>query len=182
MMNIKTSFRYIYATIIFIITIMLVWTCIVKTQDYFQAQHVQAKPFSLSSNEKTEYRLLSDNQKTKKLLYVIIPNQGFIAKINCEHYLTTLCTDQDNQTQFRKINQVDLLAFKQHVYIQNINYTHTQNTQRKSFNFTSEEIQSFYQADIETLKYQLFTLVLFSFFALYVCFRILRNFRSFLQK
>lgn len=181
-MNVKTTFRYLYAVIILIITLMLVWTCIVKTQDYFQAKNIQAKAFSLSSNQQTEYRLLSDNQKTQKRLYVIIPNQGFIAKINCEHYLSTLCTDQDNQNQFRKINQIDLLAFKQHVYIQNIQYINTQNAQSKSFQFSQQQIQDFYQSDLETLKYQLFTLMLFSVFALYVCFRILRNFKSFLQK
>ena len=181
-MNVKITFRYIYAAIIFIISFMLLWTCIVKTQEFLQAQQVQPKKFSLSSNQTTEYRLLSNNQKPDQLLYVLIPNQGFIAKINCEHYLATLCTDQNNQTQFRRIDQIDLLAFKQHVYIQNIRYTNTQDLKPQSFQFTNPQIQAFYQVDIQQLKYQLFTLALFSLFALYVCFRMIRNFKSFLNK
>ncbi|OTG81041.1 hypothetical protein [Acinetobacter sp. ANC 4648] len=181
-MNIKTVFRSFYAAIIFIITLILIWTSIVKAQEVLQANHVQPRSFSLQSNEKIEYRLSSQRSKSDQNIYVHIPNQGYIVKISCAHYLQDICTDVDNQNQSRKILNLDLVAYKHNVYIKNLKYINTETMQQKAIQYTEQQIRDFYNTDIQNLKYQLFSMVLFSLFALYVSFRVLRNFKSFLAK
>ena len=161
---------------------MLIWTCVVKTLEFTHSSNNPDHILTLSSNAQTEYRLLSNNQKPDEKLWIVIKNQGYIVTLNCQHYLKTLCTDQDNQHPFRKIDHVTLQRFNDKYYIQDITYTNTQNMQQNTVKFSVQDIQSFHQADLITLRNQIITLSLFALFALYVCFRILRDFRKFLNK
>ena len=75
-----------------------------------------------------------------------------------------------------------LQRFNDKYYIQDITYTNTQNMQQDTVKFSAQDIQSFHKADLIVLRNQIITLSLFTLFALYVCFRILRDFRKFLNK
>ncbi|WP_086203021.1 hypothetical protein [Acinetobacter silvestris] len=164
------------------ITLILIWTSIVKAQEILHAQDVAPRFFNIQSNEKVEYRLSSHRAKPDQNIYVHIPNQGYIVKISCVHYLQDICTEADNQNQFRKILNMDLVAYKNNIYIKNLKYINTQNMQQKAIQYTDQQIHDFYHTDTQNLQYQLFSMVLFSLFAVYVSFRVLRNFKSFLTK
>lgn len=181
-MTFKMLFRCFYAFVLILITAMLIWTCVVKTLEFTRSNTIPDQSSTFSSNNQIEYRLLSNNQKPDEKLWIVIKNQGYIAKLNCQHYLKTLCTDQDNQHPFRKIDHVTLQRFNDKYYIQDITYTNTQNMQQDTVKFSAQDIQSFHKADLIILRNQIITLSLFALFALYVCFRILRDFRKFLNK
>lgn len=181
-MTFKMLFRCFYAFVLILITTMLIWTCVVKTLELTRSSNTPDHVSTFSSNTQTEYRLLSNNQKPDKKLWIVIKNQGYIAELNCEHYLKTLCTDQDNQHPFRRIDHVTVQRFNDKYYIQEMSYTNTQNMQQNTVKFSAQDIRSFHQADLITLRNQIITLSLFALFALYVCYRILRDFRKFLNK
>ncbi|WP_173910258.1 hypothetical protein [Acinetobacter sp. Marseille-Q1618] len=181
-MRFKVVFRYFLATLIFLISVVLIWTTLVKTYEVFTATQVQPKTTHLESTLDKEFRLVSNNQKPDQKIFITIPNQGYIFTISCEHYMTSLCTDLDNQHYFRQIKTLDLIHYRNHHYVQNISYQNTQSLENKSFHFNQKQIFEFYIADIEKLKYQLILLWFFSLFAIYVSTRILRNFPTFLNK
>ena len=181
-MKLKVLFRSFYALILVLISLMLIWTCIIKTVELLNTYNVKAKTTTLSSQPQIEYFLLSNNQKPDEKLFIVIPNQGYVTEVNCTHYLTTLCLDQDNQHQFRRVDAVTLQSYNSLNYIENITFTNTQNMQQSTLKFTAQDIQSFYKNDLAEWRNQIITLSLFAIFALYVCFRILKNFRQFLNK
>lgn len=181
-MTLKMLFRCFYAFVLILITAMLIWTCVIKTLELTHIKNTADNVTTFASNTQTEYRLLSNNKKPDQKILITIPNQGYIAEINCEHYLNTLCTDADNQHPFRKINKITLQNYGNKSYIQDISYTNTQDMQQKSFQFKQVDIQSFRALDKTTLIHQIISLCLFALFAIYVCFRILKDFRRFLNK
>lgn len=181
-MPLKIVFRYFFAFVIFLVSLILIWTTSVKTVEVFNAPHVKATSTQLSSTSAQEFCLIGNNQKPDQKLFITIPNQGYVATISCIHYMDSLCTDQDNQHQFRKINSIKIINYKSNQYIQHIDFTNTQTLQKKSFDFTEQQIADFYTADTEKLKFQLIPLFFFSLFAIYVSVRILRNFKTFLNK
>lgn len=181
-MPLKIAFRYFFAFIIFLISLILIWTTSVKTAEVFTAHQVQPQSSQLKSTTAQEFRLVSNNQKPDQKVFITIPNQGYIVAVSCLHYMTSLCTDPNNQHQFRKINSIQIINYNAHQYIQNIDFTNTQTLQNETFHFTESEIAKFYAADIEKLKFQLIPLFFFSLFAMYVSIRILRNFKTFLNK
>ncbi|WP_111859878.1 hypothetical protein [Acinetobacter sp. CFCC 10889] len=181
-MRFKIIFRYFFATLIFIVSALLIWTTVVKTYEAFTAHQVQAQFTHLASTTNKEFRLVSNNQKPDQKIFITIPNQGYIFTISCEHYMNSLCTDADNQHYFRQIKAIDLIHYRSHHYIQNISYQNTQSLENKHFHFDQQQITAFYAKDIESLKFQLILLWFFSLFAIYVCIRILRDFQTFLNK
>ena len=87
--TIKTVFRLCFATSIFLITLALVWTCIVKTLEIKNATQAlaQAQQFELKSTTAKPLVLVTNNQKPDESVFILVANQGFIAKMSCEHYV-----------------------------------------------------------------------------------------------
>lgn len=182
-MRSKIVFRYFFATLIFLVSAILMWTTLVKSYEAWTAPKVQPQLTHLESTlNNKEFRLVSNNQKPDQKIFITVPNQGYIFTVSCEHYLNTLCKDQDNQHYFRLIKSLDLVHYQSHHYIQKIRYQNTQTLQNAEFAFTSQQINMFYAHDIKNMRYQLILLWFFSLFALYVSMRILRNFQAFLNK
>ena len=109
-------------------------------------------------------------------------NQGYIAKLNCDHYLTDICVDDYNGQHTRQIQSIELLKAGQFNYIQQVSYLDTRTQDVKTLCYTPEQIQQFYRADMSNLKYVVFGILLFACIALYVSVRIARNFKQFLNR
>lgn len=173
-----------FALIIFLTTCALFLTCFAKTKEILYAEQTfaQAQSFKMNSKPDQILILLSNNKKPDDHIYVHVANQGYIAKLSCEHYLAELCIDDYNEQHTRQIQSIELLKAGQFNYIQHVSYLDTRTQQLKTFRYTPEQIQQFYQADITNLKYIVFGVLLFALIALYVSVRILRNFKQFLEK
>ena len=102
--------------------------------------------------------------------------------MSCEHYAQDLCIDAENQTHRRQIDTLGLKKIGQQHYIQHIQFHDSQTQKVSRFNYTDAQIQTFFQQDIQQLKYVVFGIAIFALIALYVSFRILRNFKQFLRK
>ncbi|MGY5392218.1 hypothetical protein [Acinetobacter sp. NigerLNRRAM0016] len=182
--TIKTVFRLCFAASIFLITLALVWTCIVKTLEIKNATQAlsQAQQFELKSTAAKPLVLVTNNQKPDESVFILVANQGFIAKMSCEHYAQDLCTDAENQSHRRQIDVLGLKQIGQQHYIQHIQLHDSQTQKVSRFAYSDAQIQAFFQQDIQQLKYVVFGIAIFALIALYVSFRILRNFKQFLRK
>jgi len=67
-------------------------------------------------------------------------------------------------------------------YIENITYQDSRTQKQQQWSYSKQQIQQFYQVDIASLKYIVFSILLFALAALYVSIRILRNFKNFLTR
>ena len=182
--TIKTVFRLFFAGVIFLITAALIWTCISKTQEILQAEtHYQkAKTISLDSTAQEQLVLVSNNKSPDNAIFIVVANNGFIAKINCEHYLSDICLDDYNQSHTRQIQHIELLQTRQLSYIKNVTFTDSRNKKQITLSYNENQLKQFYQHDISGLKFIVFGVALFALAAIYVSIRILRNFKSFLNK
>lgn len=182
--TVKTVFRICLASIIFFITAALVFTLAVKIQDIVQADENFSKKqsFSLTSSEKEQFVLVSNNQNPDNAIFIVIANNGYLAKINCDHYSTDICIDDYNKSHTRQISQAKLVKAGQWFYIQNVAYRDSRSGKTAEFNYNDAQIQQFYKNDVSGLKYTIFGIGLFSAIAVYVSIRILRDFRRFLVK
>ncbi|ANF81342.1 hypothetical protein A3K93_03445 [Acinetobacter sp. NCu2D-2] len=181
--TVLTLFRLFLALIIFTVTLSLVLTCFTKLNEIIKAdQYYQdAKTLSLQSQNDRQFVLVSNNKKSDQAIFILLANQGYVSKVSCEHY-AQLCLDEDNQTHTRQIQSIDLIKIGQQHYIQKLSYVDSRNGQAKNFEYSQSEIHQFYQQDVSNLKYIIFAIALFAIAALYVSFRILRNFKQFLGR
>ncbi|MGE8538823.1 MAG: hypothetical protein ACN6NI_06035 [Acinetobacter sp.] len=181
--TVKTIFRLCFAGVIFLITLSLCFTCFAKMQEILQAkQHYQqATNIPLKSTAGEQYVLLSNNQRPDNAIFILIAGNGYVAKINCEHY-SALCSDDDNQSHTRQIQTVDLIKAGNLFYIEKIQFRDSRTGKATALEYSKDDIQQFYQNDISNLKYIVFAIALFALAALFVSFKILKNFRRFLQK
>ena len=182
--TVKTIFRLFFAVVIFIITVALFVSVFSKTQEILNAEKnfKQAKMLSLKSSSSEQLVLVSNNKRPDQSIFIVIANNGFISKINCEPYLKDICTDEYNQLHTRQISQIDLLKIGQHTYIQQLNYQDSRTQKQQQLHYSKAQIQQFYQNDISKLKYIVFSILLFAFAALYVSVKIIRNFKKFLSQ
>ena len=182
--TVKTLFRLFFAMLIFLITLALFISLYAKGKEIINAEQAfqQAKIVSLKSNPQQQLVLLSNNQGSQKLIYILLAHNGYVAKVRCEHYLTDICTDAYNDSHTRQIRDVDLLTVNQHSYIKKVNYQDSLTQQQQQWSYVKAQIRDFYQADILTLKYIVFSILLFALAALYVCIRIIKNFKTFLTR
>lgn len=181
--TVKTIFRLFFAGIIFLITLALFLSVFSKTQEILQADQAfqQARQISLKSTPGKQLVLVSNNQRPDQAIYIVIAQNGYIAKLNCQHYLQDICTDEYNQSHTRQIRQLDLLKIGQQHYIQQVSYQDSLTRKQQQWSYSKPQIQQFYQADISDLKYHLFSMTLFALAALYVSIRIIRNFKKFIH-
>lgn len=181
--SILTVFRLFFAAVIFIVTLSLFVTCFAKLYEILQADsnYAQAQHISLISNEKEQFVLVSNNQKPDHAIFVLIAGNGYVAKISCDHYVK-LCTDEDNTTHTRQIQNMNLFKAGQHTYIKNVSFIDSRTKQKTELAFNANEIQQFYKNDISNLKYVIFGIGLFALAALYVSLKILKNFRRFIGR
>ncbi|OAL78564.1 hypothetical protein AY606_09135 [Acinetobacter sp. SFB] len=182
--TVKTLFRLFFAVVIFLITLALFFSAYSKSKEILQAdQHFQqAKHIPLKSTAQEQLVLVSNNKRPDQAIFILIAQNGYIAKLSCEHYLQDICTDEYNQLHTRQIQQLDLLKVGQQYYIENITYQDSRTQKQQQWAYSKQQIQQFYQADIASLKYIVFSMVLFALAALYVSIRILRNFKKFLTR
>lgn len=182
--TVKTIFRLFFAGIIFLITLALFLSIFSKSKEILQADQAfqQAKQISLKSTAGKQLVLVSNNQRPDQAIYIVIAQNGYIAKLNCEHYLQDICTDEYNQSHTRQIQQLELLKIGQQFYIQQISYKNSLTQKQQPWSYSKQQIQQFYQADISDLKYHLFSMALFALAALYVSIRIIRNFKKFIHR
>lgn len=182
--TVKTIFRLFFAVVIFLITLALFFSAYSKSKEILQAdqQFQQAKHISLKSTDQEQLVLVSNNKRPDQAIFILIAQNGYIAKLNCEHYLQDICTDEYNQLHTRQIQQLDLLKVGQQHYIENIRYQDSHTQKQQQWTYSTQQIQQFYQADIASLKYIVFSIVLFALAALYVSIRIIRNFKKFLTR
>ncbi|NNH39668.1 hypothetical protein [Acinetobacter terrae] len=182
--TVKTIFRLFFAVVIFLITLALFFSAYSKSKEILQAdqQFQQAKHISLKSTDQEQLVLVSNNKRPDQAIFILIAQNGYIAKLNCEHYLQDICTDEYNQLHTRQIQQLDLLKVGQQHYIENIRYQDSRTQKQQQWSYSTQQIQQFYQADIASLKYIVFSIVLFALAALYVSIRIIRNFKKFLTR
>lgn len=180
--TVKTIFRLFFAVVIFLITLALFFSAYSKSKEILQAdqQFQQAKHISLKSTAQEQLVLVSNNKRPDQAIFILIAQNGYIAKLNCEHYLQDICTDEYNQLHTRQIQQLDLLKVGQQHYIENIRYQDSHTQKQQQWSYSTQQIQQFYQTDIASLKYIVFSIVLFALVALYVSIRIIRNFKKFL--
>ena len=99
-----------------------------------------------------------------------------------EYYLKDICTDAYNQSHTRQIKQINLVKIGQQHYIEHVNYLDSLTQKQQQWSYSKQQIQQFYQADISSLKYIVFSISLFALAALYVSIRIIRNFKQFLSR
>ena len=182
--TVKTIFRLFFAVVIFLITLALFFSAYSKSKEILQADQAfqQAKHISLKSTDQEQLVLVSNNKRPDQAIFILIAQNGYIAKLNCEHYLQDICTDEYNQLHTRQIQQLDLLKVGQQHYIENIRYQDSRTHKQQQWSYSTQQIQQFYQADIASLKYIVFSIVLFALAALYVSIRIIRNFKKFLTR
>lgn len=180
--TVKTIFRLFFAIVIFLITLALFLSILSKSKEIFYAEQFfqNAQSISLKSNDKEQLVLVSNNQRSDQNIFIVIANNGFIAKVNCEHYSKDICTDAYNQLHTRQINQINLLNIGHQHYIENVHYRDSRTQKQYQLNYSKQQIQQFYQTDISNLKYTTFSMFLFAIAALYVSIHILRNFRKFI--
>ncbi|ENU16111.1 hypothetical protein F995_01578 [Acinetobacter sp. CIP A162] len=119
--TVKTIFRLCFASVIFLITLSLCFTCFAKIQEILQAEqhYQQATSIPLQSSTGEQYVLVSNNQRPDNAIFILIAGNGYVAKINCEHY-SALCSDEDNQSHTRQIQTVDLIKAGNLFYIEKI--------------------------------------------------------------
>jgi hypothetical protein len=182
--TVKTIFRLFFAVVIFLITLALFFSAYSKSKEILQAdqQFQQAKHISLKSTDQEQLVLVSNNKRPDQAIFILIAQNGYIAKLNCEHYLQDICTDEYNQLHTRQIQQLDLLKVGQQHYIEHVRYQDSRTQKQQQWSYSAQQIQQFYQADIASLKYIVFSIVLFALAALYVSIRIIRNFKKFLTR
>ncbi|WP_407305297.1 hypothetical protein [Acinetobacter sp.] len=182
--TVKTLFRLFFAVVIFLITLALFFSAYSKSKEILQAdqQLQQAKHISLKSTAQEQLVLVSNNKRPDQAIFILIAQNGYIAKLPCEHYQQDICTDEYNQLHTRQIAQLDLLKIGQLNYIKNITYQDSRTQKPQQLSYSTQQIQQFYQADITSFKYIVFSILLFAFAALYVSIRILRNFKKFLTR
>ena len=182
--TVKTIFRLFFAVVIFLITLALFFSAYSKSKEILQAdqQFQQAKHISLKSTDQEQLVLVSNNKRPDQAIFILIAQNGYIAKLNCEHYVQDICTDEYNQLHTRQIQQLDLLKVGQQDYIENVRYQDSRTQKQQQWSYSTQQIQQFYQADIARLKYIVFSIVLFALAALYVSIRIIRNFKKFLTR
>ncbi|MGE8559409.1 MAG: hypothetical protein ACN6NJ_00440 [Acinetobacter sp.] len=182
--TVKTTFRLFFAVIIFLITLALFFSAYSKSKEILQAdqQFQQATQVKLKSTAQEQLVLVSNNKRPDQAIFIVIAQNGYIAKLNCEHYLQDICTDEYNQSHTRQIQQLDLLKVGPQHYIENISYQDSRTQKQQYWSYSKQQIQQFYQADIASLKYIVFSIVLFALAALYVSIRIIRNFKKFLSR
>ncbi len=181
--TVKTIFRLCFASVIFLITLSLCFTCFAKIQEILQAEqhYQQATSIPLKSTAGEQYVLVSNNQRPDNAIFILIAGNGYMAKINCEHY-SALCSDEDNQSHTRQIQTVDLIKAGNLFYIEKIQFRDSRTGKATALEYNKQEIQQFYQNDMSNLKYTVFAIALFALAALFVSIKILRNFRRFLHK
>lgn len=141
----------------------------------------QGQSLRLNSSPNQQYVLVSNNQKPDQAIFVLIAGNGYIAKSSCEHY-PNLCLDEDNQSHSRQIMQIQLFKAGQFSYIEQVSYRDSRSGQFAEFTYDKNQIQQFYQQDITSLKYIVFAIALFALSALLVSFKLIKNFRQFLNK
>ncbi|WP_151707415.1 MULTISPECIES: hypothetical protein [unclassified Acinetobacter] len=180
----KTVFRMFFALIIFLTTFALFLTCFAKGKDIWQADQnfAAAQTFKMNSSPEQTLVLLSNNKAPDEHIYLHVANQGYIAKLSCDHYLTDICVDDYNEQHTRQIQSIELFKAGPFNYIQQVSYLDTRTQQIKTLRYTAEQIQQFYRADVSNLKYVIFGVLLFALIALYVSVRIARNFKQFLNR
>lgn len=182
--TVKTIFRLFFAVVIFLITLALFLSAYSKSKEILQAdqQLQQAKHISLKSTAQEQLVLVSNNKRPDQAIFILIAQNGYVVKLPCEHYQQDICTDEYNQLHTRKIQQLDLLKVGQQHYIENVRYQDSRTQKQQQWSYSPQQIQQFYQADIASLKYIVFSIVLFALAALYVSIRIIRNFKKFLTR
>lgn len=182
--TLKIVVRLILATCIFLITAALILTCITKSYEIWSAQdEYKNKQIShIRTNENHTYRLLSNNKKPHQAFYIVLQDQGYIAKFNCENYINSLCIDKYNEVGTRIVQNATFQNIGQHSYIQNIEFLDSQTNMIGSFNWSQKEIDALYAEDMKGLKFIVVGISIFALIAIYCSFRIIRNFRRFLEK
>lgn len=181
--TVKTIFRLCFASVIFLVTLSLCFTSFAKIQEILQAEqhYQQATSIPLKSTASEQYVLVSNNQRPDNAIFILIAGNGYVAKINCEHY-STLCSDDYNQSHTRQIQNIDLIKAGNLFYIEKIQFRDSRASKETTLKYSKQDIQQFYQNDISNLKYTVFAITLFALAALFVSIKILRNFRRFLYK
>ncbi len=181
--TVKTIFRLFFAGIIFLITLTLFLSIFSKSREIIKADQAfqYATQISLKSTPDKQLVLVSNNQRPDQAIYIVIAQNGYITKLNCQHYLQDICTDEYNQSHTRQIQQLELLKIGQQFYIQQINYKNSLTQKQQQWSYSKPQIEQFYQTDISDLKYHLFSMALFALAALYVSIRIIRNFKQFIH-
>ncbi len=182
--TLKIVVRLILATCIFLITAALILTCITKSYEIWSAQdEYKNKQIShIRTHENHTYRLLSNNKKPHQAFYIVLQDQGYIAKFNCETYIHSLCIDKYNEVGTRIVQNATFQNIGQHSYIQNIEFLDSQTNTIGSFNWSQKEIDALYAEDMKGLKFIVAGISIFALIAIYCSFRIIRNFRRFLEK
>ena len=182
--TVKTLFRLFFAVVIFLITIALFFSVYSKSKEILNADQTfqQAQHLSLKSTPQEQLVLVSNNKRPDQAIYILLAHNGYVAKVNCEHYLQDICTDAYNQSHTRQIKQINLVKIGQQHYIEHVNYQDSLTQKQQQWSYSKQQIQQFYQADISSLKYIVFSISLFALAALYVSIRIIRNFKQFLSR
>lgn len=180
--TVKIIFRLCFAAVIFMVTLSLFLTCFAKFQEILKAEqhYQQATHLPLKSSPDQQYVLVSNNQKPDQAIFILIAGNGYIAKVQCEHY-SALCSDNYNQSHTRQIQHIDLIKIGNLFYIEKLQFNDSRTGQITSLDYSKQEVQQFYQNDINNLKYIVFTIALFALAALFVSVKILKNFRRFLN-
>lgn len=181
--TIKTIYRLCFASVIFLVTLSLLLTCFSKTYAILQANqdYAERQRIHLSSDSQQQFVLLSDNKKSNQALYILLAGQGYLSKMNCQHY-PTLCTEEYNQSHTRQIQTADLVKTGNFSYLENIQFRDSRTGQSSQLHVTEQQIAQFYKDDLSNLKYSVFAIALFACAALFVSFKLIRNFRRFLTK
>lgn len=181
--SIKKLFRLFWAICIFLITLALVVTCgviakeLLTTQQNIQNKHI----LKFESSPSQQYILMSNNKKPDQQALIVLKNQGYISKIKCEHYLTDICTDHENLLANRNIQHATLEKIGRYQYFQEIQWQDNQTGEINRLNWSPAQIHNFYQTDMTSLKYTLLALCIFAAIGLYCCYRLIRNFKKFLN-
>jgi hypothetical protein len=181
--TVKTVYRLCLAVIIFIVTLALLFTCGHKTREILHAEqsYQNARQVDLVSTATRQFVLVSKSEKPDRGVFLLIAGQGYISKMNCDHY-PSLCVAQYDQSHTRQITRMSLINIDQHVYLKQLEFNDTRSGKSTQLSFDHEQIRNAYLTDMNNLKYSVFAIALFSCAALFVTFKILRNFRRFIGK
>jgi len=174
--SLKFIFRLILALIIFTVTLALLLTCYSKFNTLAQANTwlEYRQQIELVSSNQQSYLLLSNSQKPDRAIFIVLKGKGYISKISCEHYQTTLCLSGYDKSPYREVRKAVLQIIGPYQYIQS--------NMPSNLTLTQQQVINFYQQDMSALKYYLLGVFLFTIIALISSIRILKNFRSFLTK
>ena len=180
----KTIFRIFFACVIFLITAALFLTVFTKSYEYYFANNTfsDKKNIQHSSTVSEQLVLVSNNQKPDESIYLVVANNGYIAKFSCQHYTKDICIDDYNQSHTRQIQNIDITQIGNYKYISQVSYIDSKNSNKSQLKFSDDQIKQFYKNDVEDLKYTIFVIFLFAIAALYVSIRIIRNFKTFIHK